>query len=244
MPRRSCVLFAVAALIGAASYAPTPAASAAETAALGIVHRSDAAGSETATSALTVATPPGAVKGDVLVARVANRGDVAATLSAAGWTAVGSTHSASLLKSWVFYRVVTGTEPASYTFTQDATTSMAGTISAFSGVDTANPVDDFAGKVNGNSKTFRAPAVTSTAGNDVAVWFGTQLGPVPLRRLHHPRAQRLHRDDRLVPGFLRLRALLRCRPRQLGSADDQPATVMAPPSRRAGRARQTTPTPT
>ena len=165
----------------------------------------------------------------MLVARVANRGAVAATLSAAGWTAVGSTHSASLLKSWVFYRVVTGAEPASYTFTQDATTSMAGSISAFSGVDAANPLDDFAGRVNGNSGTFRAPAVTSTAGNDVAVWFGTQLWSgstcsdatihVPTDFIESTGSCLVSSDSGLSFDVAR---------RQLGSAGDQPATLMAP----------------
>ena len=38
------------------------------------------------------------------MARIANRGAVAATMSAPGWIEAGSTHSAAMLKSWVFYR--------------------------------------------------------------------------------------------------------------------------------------------
>ena len=178
MSRRTPVLVSLAVLVGAAVWGPVPAASAADPAdpvGPGIAYRSGSDGSADAASTLSIARPAGAAPGDVLVARVANRAAVGADLTAAGWTTVGSTRSAAMLKSWVLYRVVGVSEPASYTFAQDATTSMAGSISAFSGVDTADPVDDFGGRVNGLSAVFAPPSVTSTTGNDLAVWFGTQL---------------------------------------------------------------------
>ncbi len=167
-------LTAALALAASALWAPALPALAAPTPS-GVVHRADTTGSAAETSTLELDRPAGTVAGDVLVARVANRGDVTAALTAAGWTTAGSTHSAAMLKAWVLYRVVGADEPTAYAFTQDATTGMAGSISAFGGVDTADPVDEFAGRVNGNSTTFATPAVASTAGNDLAVWFGTQL---------------------------------------------------------------------
>ncbi|SDU86262.1 hypothetical protein SAMN04488544_1126 [Microlunatus sagamiharensis] len=175
MSRRTPVLVSLAVLLGAAVWAPAPTAGAAGPAGPGITYRSSTTRSASAASSLSIARPAGTVPGDVLVARIANRAAVGADLTASGWTSVGSTRSAAMLKSWVLYRVVGASEPASYSFTQDATTSMAGSISAFSGVDTADPVDDFGGRVNGLSAIFAPPSVKSTTGNDLALWFGTQL---------------------------------------------------------------------
>lgn len=127
---------------------------------------------------LAIAKPIGVTAGDVLVARVANRDSVTTTMTASGWTQVGVTQSAGMLKSWVFIKVAGAAEPASYAFRLDRTYAMAGTVSAFRGVDIFNPVETisgFSGKVNGNSGTFTGLPITSPAGNAVALWWGTQL---------------------------------------------------------------------
>ena len=140
-----------------------------------ITVRATASASSTSGEAVTVQRPAGALAGDVLVARVANRGDVTAEIGGDGWTVVGETHSAALLKSVVLTRVVTASEPSSYTFTVSSRTNLVASITAFDNVDAADPVDTFAGKVNGNASLLSTPAVTSTVGNALAVWFGTQL---------------------------------------------------------------------
>jgi hypothetical protein len=155
--------------------APALPAQAAVPAGPAITLRSSASASSTTGDSVTVAKPAGAVAGDVLVARVANRGDVSAELSSPGWTLAGQTHSAGLLKSVVLTRVLTGSEPSSYTFDVSAPTNLVASISAFDNVDNADPVDTYAGQVNGNSPVFGTPAVTSSVGNTTAVWFGTQL---------------------------------------------------------------------
>lgn len=127
---------------------------------------------------LAIPRPDGVVAGDVLVARVANRDSVTTTMTASGWTQVGVTQSAGMLKSWVFIKVAGASEPTSYAFLLDRTYTMAGTVSAFRGVDTFAPVDGsggFSGKVNGNSTAFTGLPITSPAGNAVALWWGTQL---------------------------------------------------------------------
>ncbi len=126
-------------------------------------------------TSVTVAKPPGVAPGDVLVARVANRGNVQAALSGDGWKAVGATSSAVMLKSVVLTRVATGDEPSSYVFDVSARSPLVASITAFDGVDAFDPVDVFSGKVNGFSDTFRTAPVTPGVGNAVAVWFGTQL---------------------------------------------------------------------
>lgn len=148
---------------------------AAVTAGPAITLRGSSSATSTDGASVTVARPAGTTAGDVLVARVANRGDVSAALTGDGWTLAGSTQSAALLKAVVLTRVATASEPASYTFEVSEPTNLVASVSAFDNVDTRDPVDHYAGKVNGNLNLFGTPAVVSTVGNTMAVWFGTQL---------------------------------------------------------------------
>jgi hypothetical protein len=224
--RFSCALLGMC--VVAALVSPASSTSAAEQIAPGIHYRSTATSSALDSSSLTVSRPGGVTAGDVLVARIANRGAVAATMSAPGWTAAGSTHSAALLKSWLFYRVVTTSEPSSYTFIQDASTGLVGSISAYSGVDQDDPIDDFGGRVNGNKAAFVAPTARSTSGNDVAVWFGTQLwagSSCPGSVITAPSGF-VEPDDGCLDSDAGL--IFDTAYRQLGAAGPQPAPVMAP----------------
>ncbi|RKH89906.1 cell wall anchor protein [Corallococcus sp. AB045] len=141
-----------------------------------IAYRSSAtAGGSTRTS-LSIAKPTGTAVGDVLLARIINRNNVAAVATPpAGWTLVRSDQSASQLKAWIFYKVATASEPSTYAFTLDIASYMAGSISAFSGVDTANPIDAQTGQKNGLTASFNTPALSTSTANGVAVWFGSQL---------------------------------------------------------------------
>ena len=145
------------------------------TAGPGITVRGTSSASSPSATSVVVDKPAGVAAGDVLVARVANRGNVAAALTGDGWEEVGMTHSAVLLKSVVLTRVATADEPSSYSFDVSARSPLVASITAFDGVDVSDPVDVFTGKVSGFSDTFRTRPVTPRAGNAVAVWFGTQL---------------------------------------------------------------------
>jgi hypothetical protein len=172
-PLRSALLVGTAA--AALVLATAVPASAATAVGPAIVHRASSSASSTSGESVTVAKPAGTAAGDVLVARVANRGNVAATMSSAGWTRVGSTQSAALLKSVVLVRVAGAGEPSSYTFDVSETSNLVASVTAYDNVDNAHPVDAFAGQVNGNLDLFHTPSVTSTVGNARVVWFGTQL---------------------------------------------------------------------
>ena len=170
--RKACI--ALACVLGVA-LASASSGAWAQTAA-GISHLGT--NSATGSGNVTLARPANAGAGDVLIARVANRDSVSTNLAASGWTQVGVTQSAGLLKSWVFLKVLGAGEPASYTFQLDRGLPMAGTVSAFRGVDALNPVDaanGFSGKVNGSNANFVGLPITSPAGNAVALWWGTQL---------------------------------------------------------------------
>ncbi|WP_246357435.1 cell wall anchor protein [Pyxidicoccus fallax] len=141
-----------------------------------IGYRSSSTAGGASLTSLTLNKPAGTVAGDVLLARIVNRNNVAAVLTApAGWKLLRSDQSASQIKAWVFYKVAGSSEPASYAFTLDLASYMAGSLSAFSGVDTVNPIDTHSGQKNGLVATFDTPPITTTATNGMAVWFGSQI---------------------------------------------------------------------
>ncbi|RKH47810.1 cell wall anchor protein [Corallococcus sicarius] len=141
-----------------------------------IAYRSSSSATGKTITSLSIAKPAGTVAGDVLLARIINRNVVAAVATApAGWTLLRSDQSASQIKAWVFYKVATASEPASYAFNLDLASYMAGTLSAFSGVDPTNPIDAQAGQKNGTTASFITPALTTSTANGVAVWFGSQI---------------------------------------------------------------------
>jgi hypothetical protein len=141
-----------------------------------ISYRSSATASGKSITALAIGKPAGTAPGDVLLARLINRNNVGAVATApAGWTLLRSDQSASQLKAWVFYKAAGAAEPASYTFTLDVASYMAGSISAFSGADVANPIDTHSGQKNGLTTSFNTPAITTSASEGMAVWFGAQI---------------------------------------------------------------------
>ncbi|WP_275976816.1 cell wall anchor protein [Polyangium aurulentum] len=141
-----------------------------------ISYRSSSTASGKSITSLSVGKPAGTVQGDVLLARIINRNNVAAVMTPpAGWTLIRSDQSASQIKAWVFYKVAGSAEPSSYAFGIDLASYMAGSIVAFSGVDNANPIDAQSGQKNGLSASFDTPAIATTASNGMAVWFGSQI---------------------------------------------------------------------
>ena len=118
---------------------------------------------------LTINKPAGTITGDVMVASIAVTPDTVGIIPPSGWTAVQDILQTQDAGSHLttYFRVATGSEPASYTWNFSASHSGAGGgIAAFSGVDTANPIVSSASLVeNGNTAlTHTAPSIT--AGTD------------------------------------------------------------------------------
>ena len=128
--------------------------------------RSASTGQNAAASAsLTVAKPAGVASGDVLVASVAARlGSGSPLNQPAGWSLVRrddcSGPQKTDLSQAFFYKVAGGSEPASYTFGFSDTTAAAGSVLAFTGVDTASPLDGSAGRFTRNSIYLHGPSLT------------------------------------------------------------------------------------
>jgi hypothetical protein len=125
-----------------------------------------------ATSGLTINVPAGTTTGDVLIAALAVRPDSITLGTPSGWTLVRSIQqtSRSTNKLAIYRRSVTGSEPASYTWTYGGShTGLVGSIASFSGVDTTTPIQSENGSATSSSLSHTAPAITTTAANAMLV---------------------------------------------------------------------------
>jgi MSHA biogenesis protein MshQ len=127
-------------------------------------------------TSLSIAVPSGVTEGDVLIAQVAARDDCLLGLFCnnitppSGWTLIREDAATAdilfiglvtTLRQSSYFRVVTSSEPASYTWNFSNSNSAAGGISAFSGVDPNNPINVHNGQ-SGSGSTITAPSVTTT----------------------------------------------------------------------------------
>jgi signal peptidase I len=118
---------------------------------------------------IDLARPAGVAADDILVAHVVlhthsfNANPMPAP---AGWTLVRVDTDSQHVTAAVFWRRAGGSEPSTYTFTNnagDTTQQATGAILAYRGLDTANPIDDDAGATDvSGTDSVVAPSVTST----------------------------------------------------------------------------------
>ena len=125
----------------------------------GIAFRAAAAGTNTGATSLLISRPVAAVAGDVLVAAITVRSTPIIT-PPAGWSLVRSDARVSTFSQAVYVHVAGGSEPASYTWTFSTSQTALGTIAAFSGVDTANPIVANSGLATSSSTAITAPSLT------------------------------------------------------------------------------------
>ena len=144
---------------------------------------------ETATSGqvstITI-TKPLALTGDVLIAVITvlspNTG-LTITPPSAEWSLIRQDIQGSLAQ-FLYYKVVSAAEPASYTFTNNQNRETAGAIASYWQVDTTSPIDAHGGQYNAGSPP-TAPSVTTTTSNTTLV---TILGTTDARDLTPPNA--------------------------------------------------------
>ena len=137
---------------------------------------------------IDVTMPSGVAIGTVLVATVVAQGGDATTMPVhADWTLAVDNRTTGQPRMWTAYRVATGTEPGTYRFVLALATHLAsGSIVAFTGVDTATPMD-VAGATNVTSATgatvttIIAPSLTMvTAGSWLITGAGVASGSITL----------------------------------------------------------------
>ncbi len=123
---------------------------------------------------LAIGLPAGTVAGNFLVAALSIDGGVTIT-PPAGWTEILQTSDGDRTNLGVWYRVATGSEPSSYTFSWGANEKATGAILRYSGVDNANPIDGF-GAAFGNSINPTAPSVTTTVADTLVLRVAAMEG--------------------------------------------------------------------
>src|SRR5205814_1599209 len=95
-----------------------------------------------------------------------------AVTAPAGWTLIRRDTAGTYTTQALYYRVVTASEPASYSWSFSGAVPAAGGIVAYSGVSTAAPVDVSGGTgQNVNATSIVAPSVTTTVSGTRVVGF-------------------------------------------------------------------------
>jgi MSHA biogenesis protein MshQ len=129
-----------------------------------------------APSGLTINVPAGTVAGDIMIASIAVRTSAVLITPPAGWSAQAATvqNAGASSRQQIFTRVATAGEPANYTWTFDLAHSGAvGAILSYSGVDTAAPIDAFAGNTTpqggDTNLQHRALSVTTTVADAMVI---------------------------------------------------------------------------
>jgi len=141
----------------------------------GVVLRGATTAALSGTRTLDLPVPGGTAVGDVLVAHLANRNHPDDVPQAPdGWRLVRKDSTRLLISSWVYLHVATVDEPASWTWSMSGRQTLAGSLSAYQGVDTARPVDGDSGRVDGSSASLSARPLSTTSNRDHVVWLGTQ----------------------------------------------------------------------
>jgi hypothetical protein len=101
-----------------------------------------------------------------------------------GWTLLGRTDHTTIGSLAVYWKIATSAEPLSYNWSLSEAVIYAAWILAYGGVDTAQPIDTFAGLDDGSQGTaYATPPLTTTGSGEilVATFAGHSLSsnPVP-----------------------------------------------------------------
>jgi len=125
------------------------------------------------TSSLTINKPTGTITDDVMIAAITTTPSTVIISAPAGWILIRQVTQSSATSSVLstYYKVVSASEPANYTwtFSSGAQAGPIGGIASFSGVDTTAPIDAEFGNATASSLTHVAPSITTTLANDMLV---------------------------------------------------------------------------
>lgn len=148
-----------------------------------ITQRGTGTTATTNTTSLSINKPTGVIQGDVMIAVIFQyrSGGTASITPPTGWTSIvgGQIGNATRI-GHTYYKVATGSEPASYTFTMASggTNASAGAIAAFYNVNTSsvlNATGTFTLNT-ANTNSVGASAITTTAANTAVLMMGMAGG--------------------------------------------------------------------
>ena len=131
-------------------------------------------------ASVTLNKPSGLHTDDVMIATFGVRGGTGTTVTApdATWNSLARADNGTTLSIVTFWHAVTnaGTEPASYTFTFNGSVKGGAALSAFGGVDSANPIDQETGQSTPSGTSHTALSVTTGAANEMLVTMHAVAG--------------------------------------------------------------------
>ncbi len=141
-----------------------------------IALRAVSSGSNNASAtSIVLNRPAGTLAGDVMLASLDVRGTSTVT-APAGWTLIRTDTYTSSLRMHVYWRLATGSDPATWTWTFSGSRLAAGVIHAYSGVNATTPIDASGGQpAAAPSPTSTAPSITTTVANTMLVAFYANL---------------------------------------------------------------------
>lgn len=129
---------------------------------------------------LTLNKPAGLSVGDIMIVNIVKfSNQIGGPYPLAGWTLINSGLGSEYTIGTVAYRVVDGTEGASFTFhlTYNFTQWAEGALIAFTGVDLTNPFDVVPGSITGvgGTNAVYPPGITTTSPNALVIMLGMGL---------------------------------------------------------------------
>jgi hypothetical protein len=114
-------------------------------------------------TSLTLGRPAGTQAGHVMVASIVTSDGGAAVTAPDGWATVRHDVLPGAIRQTIYTKVAGVSEPGSYTWTLSGRGQVAGGVSTYSGVDTAQPVDAHDATLNQSAGTaVTAPSITTT----------------------------------------------------------------------------------
>jgi hypothetical protein len=123
-------------------------------------------------TSITVAKPTGVATGDVLVASITTR-SIPGITGPTGWSRMLTTDGTTTIRQTIWYKVATGSEPSSYTWTLTAANAGAARIVAYQGASRTAPIRTLVGKSNAASTTITSGSLAARNGDVVVAMFGT-----------------------------------------------------------------------
>ena len=129
----------------------------------------------TAGTSVTVSSPAGTAVGDVLIAQSVQNGTSTGTVTEpASFTTWSTTPLLTAVRLRTHVKIVTGTEPANYTFTFSNSSKHIVSVSAYSGVNNNSAIDKSAAKTNTGASQMICPSLDAVAG-DMYICSGASL---------------------------------------------------------------------
>lgn len=125
-------------------------------------------------------TPVGVAPGDLMIAAVGVRG-VPTVTAPSDWTFIRSDSNGSSMKLLSYWRVATDSEPTNSTWSFSSAKAAAGSITAYTGVSTATPVDVHSGFANTtDSSLIVAPSITTTGPDERLIGLFSIMKVTPI----------------------------------------------------------------